>query len=403
MKPFAEIQNKRNLILLWVRGALLIAANTLASTTVLSGYLLYIGLTDGKIGSYLAITPIVSLIVSLLFSPMTAHFRISTPAYSVFALLTGVLTMTYVLLFRWTPENSGFFPALILLGCFLSTSTAIQNIFNYKQPCEIMEMKQYSLYISVDGIISGLVGIMTGVLLSVSFREFSFAAISRAAYLIAGILMVLAAFVNIFMKTCENAIINERTTVGTLDCMKKLFRNRDFLILAIPNVLRGFGVGVTSMILLLGVRALQLPESDGAIIVTCTNLANLIGCAIYGFLTARIRVNRVCLFGGALFCSLIPAFIGGRISFFVLFCLSYVGFMIVCNAVPDLIYQNVSPDIMSPFHTWRLALTTLGTTLSTSMIGAVIDRVPPTLILIVGTFAYFVCALSYSMIYRKKS
>ena len=57
---------------------------------------------------------------------------------------------------------------------------------------------------------------------------------------------------------------------------------------------------------------------------------------------------------------------------------------------------------MSPFHTWRLALTTLGTTLSTSIIGAVIDSVPPTLILIVGTLAYFVCALSYSMIYRKK-
>ena len=239
--------------------------------------------------------------------------------------------------------------------------------------------------------------------LSFAFRQFPFAAVSAAAYLTAGILTVLAAGVNGLVLMNKKPVITQKTAGGGMECLKKLLRNRDFRILAVPNILRGFGVGVTSMILVLAVRALQLPESDSAILAACTNLANLIGCAVYGVLTARVGANRVCLIGGLLFCLLIPALLGGRILFFILFCLSYIGFMIVCNAVPDLIYRNVSSDIMSPFHTWRLALTTLGTTLSTSMIGAVMDSVPPTLILIVGTLAYFVCAASYSIFYGKKS
>lgn len=76
--------DRRNLVLLWIRGALLVAATTLASSSVLSGYLLYVGIPDGKIGTYLAIVPVVNLVVSLLCSPVSVRLQNSTLAISVF-------------------------------------------------------------------------------------------------------------------------------------------------------------------------------------------------------------------------------------------------------------------------------------------------------------------------------
>ena len=46
----------------------------------------------------------------------------------------------------------------MLLGCLVSAVTAIRNIFDYRLPCEVMNLDDYSVYVSVCGIVGGGIG-----------------------------------------------------------------------------------------------------------------------------------------------------------------------------------------------------------------------------------------------------
>ena len=86
---------KRNLLLLWLRDALNAGAAALSSVSMLSAFFLSAGLSEEEIGVYLALTPFVNFIISLLFSGITARVRKTVRAYS----LTGFLTAAATLLF----------------------------------------------------------------------------------------------------------------------------------------------------------------------------------------------------------------------------------------------------------------------------------------------------------------
>lgn len=391
-----------NFIIGWIRDALVMASTTLTSTSVLSAYLLYANMSESRISQYLAFVPAVNLIVSLVFASITGRIKKGIPAYTVLCMLCGLLTAGFVLLFRSNLSPDTYFIVLMVLGGVLSAVVAVRIIYEYKLPCEVMELKSYSLYISVGGIISGITGIVTGMVLSFCYEKLDFFKVSCGAYLAAGLCLCAAALINALLKAIPvKETAPEKPGQREKPNILRLLADRSFRVLAVPNFIRGFGAGLISMITVLAARGIGLVESDGAIITTCTSLGSLLSCAIYGVLAPKLQASRVGMLGALVFCLLIPAFAGGRILFFVIYCVSYIGYNVVCSAIPDIIYQHISPDIMSVYHTWRLALTTFGTTVATALIGAVMATVSPTIVLAVGTIAFFLCMLAYYLYFRK--
>ena len=74
---------------------------------------------------------------------------------------------------------------------------------------------------------------------------------------------------------------------------------------------------------------------------------------------------------------------------------AFSGYNIVCYAIPDTVYLSVEESSISSYHTWRMALTTLGTVLSTALFGLVADSVSPTVLAVCGTVSVFFCCLAY--------
>ena len=392
---------KRNFILLWARSALTVAATTLTATGVLSGYLLWAGVGEQKIAFYQSLVPLVNTVVSLLLSGYAARVRNTVKAFGISCVSMGILTMLYALLFLLDGKAPAFYPLLMVLGALLSVASAIRNIFEYKMPCEVMDITEYSGYLSVNGIVGAVSGIGISAAASYCYKAFDFQTVSIAAFVLSGLLCLAAALVNRFI-IMINPSENAESTDGKTNSSFAILRDRDFLILALPNTIRGIGEAVIAMITVLAVTDGIVQNTDGQTITTITQIATFISCILYGILTPRLRAARVCMLGAATLTVLIAAFLTGRYTFFLLFGIAYIGYYTVSAALPDMIYQAVDQNIMSAFHTWRLAFMTAGNTAATALIGTVVGKVPNIVIVTAGVVSFMIVSLAYYLLFGKR-
>lgn len=391
----------KNFIILWTRDSLFAAAASLTSASVLSGHLLHTGMSEDKISFYLAAIPVVNLVISLLFSGITSKTKKTVKAYSFLCLASGILTALYALLFGTGTAGETLFAFLMILGCVLSGVTAVRNIFDYKLPCEVMELEEYSFYISISGIIGSVFGLAAGMALSYGYKKIEFVTATCTAYLIAGACYIAASFINKYLKQIARASAvseqaEEKANVRTL------FADRSFRLLLMPNLIRGIGMAVVPLITLLAVNAKAIAETDGATVTVFTYLATLLSCAAYAYLARRIGPARLCVLGALLFCAIVPAFFGGKAVFYFCYTVSYAGYYIVNNSIPDIVYRNVDRNMMSIFHTWRLAFSTVGTAAATAVIGKLVGVVSPVIILTVGVLSNVICAAAYYAVFERK-
>ena len=407
---------KRNLLLLWIRDALTAGATALTSVSVLSAFFLHGGLSDEEIGFYLALTPFVNFAVSLLFSGITGRVRKTVSACSVTGFLCAASALGFLLFCRGDVPHGVFYTGALAVGCLLSVFTALKNIFDYKLPCEVMELTDYSLYVSVQGIVSGVSGIVCGALLARLYAVLEFYPVTAGVFLCAGLFFTAASVLNSRLRVLYPAGVgngsaaepsetsgNEKKPSGNRSAIRMLFTDRDFLLLIIPNFVRGFGAGAVSLVPVVAASVCAMGESELALITVCTYIGTLVSCLLYAGMAKRFGAPLTGMIGGVGFCLLIPCFAGGNLLFFVLYTLAYVGYNIMCCAVPESVYHYVSAEKVSAFHTWRLALTTLGTTLSTAVFGKVLDRVPPFVLMAVGALSVVVCTAGYLLLYRGRA
>lgn len=390
----------RNFTILWVRDALLAAAASLTSVSVLSGHLLFTGMAESKVSFYLAFVPLVNLAVSLLFSGISARTEKTVAAYSALCLAAGLLTAVYVPVFKAAGGENALFVCIMALGSLVTAVTAVRTIFDYKLPCEVMELDTYSLYVSVSGIAGGVSGICAGALLTFGYKKLPFTNATCAAYICAAVCLCAAAAINKTLKKLPTASKREANAANGAG-VKALMKNRQFRILIIPNLLRGIGMAVVPMITLVAVNAGVIGETDGAAVTVCTYAATLVSCVLYAYLAPRLKASRLLIAGALLFCALVPCLAGGKIPFFICYTAAYIGYYAVSCAIPDLVYRNAPTEIMSVFHTWRLALSTVGTTAATAVFGRLIGKVPSVWLIAAGCVTHIFCAAVYYAVYAQ--
>lgn len=396
-----ETVMRKNLILLWIRDALAGISGAFGSAAILQGFLLHAGLSEEKIGIYVTFGTIVNFIASLGLSGAASATKKTVKISSLCFVLTGLVNAAYILPALIKSDSSVLFIFVMAVMGLSSAVLAVKNIFEYKLPCEVINADIYAKYISVSGIISGLAGLICGVLITFLYRSSDFDKISAIVFLISSLTIVTAGILNGFLKTLYpvKTTDEKKRLFGQL---KVLFSNRDFRILLMPNFLRGLGAALISLSAVLAVKAAGFKEEECAVISSLTSAGMLISCAIYLPTIRKCGRALTAFLGAAAFCLVIPAFLSNnRTVFIVLYGIAYVGYNVTCNAIPDLIYRHISPEIISPFQTWRLALLTLGTTAGTSLFGFMLARVSPVIILFIGVFGYFVCGTAYYIYYRK--
>ena len=393
---------KRNLLLLLFRDVFVGISAAFGSASILQGFLLHEGLSEELIGIYVTFGSVVNFVVSLGLSGAAAATEKTVRASSVCYLLTGVISSAYLLPTLVPLGSSALFVCVMAITGLSSVTVALKTIFEYKLPCEVIDTEKYATYISFSGIITGLTGLGCSLGATALYRVAAFEKVSAAVFFVSSAAMVTAGLINRRLTVLHKPQPRPAEKNPMLGQLKGLFRNHDFRFLLLPNFIRGFGAAVVSLAAVLAVRMSGFTDAECSLITALISAGTLLSCVLYLPFVKLFGRAMSSFAGSVLFCLMVPAFLSkNKIVFSVFFVIAYIGYNITCNAIPDLIFCHISPQIISPFQTWRLALLTLGTTAGTALFGFLLPRVPPLVILLLGIPAYVFCGAAYYWRYRK--
>lgn len=194
----------------------------------------------------------------------------------------------------------------------------------------------------------------------------------------------------------------EKITINPWLDLKMLIQNKDFVFLIIPNFLRGIGAGVVTMIALIAIRSVGMADSDTPLLTTAGNIGSMLSSALYVYLVRRFGIPKTGLIGGCIFCLMCLTPLGGTTSFLILYGAAHAGYIILGNAIPNMVYQAADQTIISRFHTWRLAITAMGTAVGTPLCGVLMDKVPPIVLLLIAALVILLCTIGYYLCYHKR-
>lgn len=396
-------RDKYNLIKMWISGALrTISSSCLA---ILPVFLLRNGLTEIQISFYNSLAQTVNLVISLSFSGITAYYKDSRPALAVLLLLQGLLSGLYALFGFVSMDLEILYVCVLGIASLLAVVSALFTIFDYKLPCEIMAMESYSTHVAYSSLFCGIVGTGISFILPILYREYSFFNVASICIVISGVALILASFVMLWLKPIDDvsvSSIKQRVKFNPVKDILRLLKNYDFRFLFIPNILRGFGSGMLSIIALIALRGFSMEDGDVPLITAAANVGVFLSSFIYVFLVKRLGIPWTGLVGGILFGVICFSAFGNSVSFLVIYCVAQIGLHMVGNAIPNMIYCSIDSSIMSQFHTWRMILLALGSAIGTPVYAALLDKVPIIVLFIISSTATFLSVLGYYLLYHKK-
>ena len=391
-------------LLIWCRDALFAASGAFLSVSVLQTLYLRLGMSAQIVSFLSAFSQTVNLSFSLLFANITRRFTGTRRATTLLFFSHAAVIALYLVLcvFRNLPISAAVVIAFILTAA-ADIIVAVRAIFSYKLVCEVIPVRDYSMYASVGGILNGIFTISIGLLLPLLFRHFDFMRVAGLAIVLACILMMVTGVLNSRLRLLPGSEQPSAAPSRVELINRDVLRDDSFRRMVLPNFMRGIGHGILSVIPLLAIRYGGLAESSAPIIVSLTNIALFAGSAAYAFLRRRsVSASALALSGSLLFLLITPAMSGAAPRFIVFYTLAHLGYQLISLAVPDIVYNTVGQENIAAFNTWRMALTYLGSVLSTALIGVLIDRVDGRLIGALSAAAMVYAGIAYFLYFRRR-
>ncbi len=402
---------RRNYKLLWIRDALIAVSTAFSAVSILQAFFLKNGLSNEQIAIQSSFGQLIFLLGSVGLTGLVHRSGNILRSYSVSLLLYGFSVVLYI---PFCLKNSispfAFLIAVMGITLLINVWNAVRLIYDYQIPCMVMDVRDYSFFTSVNGIICGVVGFIPGLILTVLYSSFSYNVITMASFALSAVLTVPAAIISRRLKplsgdtALRSNSIKERNSF--FSDFGNLFGDRDFRALIIPNFVRGLGTGLFTILPSLAITAGVLDAENASLITSANCAATFASCSFYAFCGRRkVSVSLLCILGSVLLFAVVPALSFSKTIFLILYFVAYSGYNIVCYAVPDIVYRTVRQEIMSAFHTWRMAITTLGTIISTMLIGRIseIKTIPGVVYLLGSALCMLYCGIAYALYFRKST
>lgn len=166
-------------------------------------------------------------------------------AYSHFWDIPLCLFFLALCFFGFT-DLSVIYIVLLVVGGIYSISVGIHNVLVYKVPYYIMDMSYYGKYVSISGALIGIV--------AVAFSAISYWVQSAAGYMptMRGVYVLLLIIWPLFF-AATRSMREQKTDLPQKSGERiNLFKYKPFITLILPNVMRGFALGIVSMGITIG-------------------------------------------------------------------------------------------------------------------------------------------------------
>ncbi len=350
-----------NLVLFYIYNVVWYFLALLLNGAVLQTFLLEYGVSEEMVNIYCSVMQVVQSITMLATAKWLDRQK-KVLRVAAYMLMPNVL-MLALLLYMCFWKNMAMSTAVLAVfsvGFVVNVFFALGITLAYKIPYHIMDMRQYAVVISISGVFLNLANILcTG---SISFfqRWFSYSGV-MVVLLVLGLLSVpTGMFVLFRMKETgdfEKLEKKEKKKVGNV------FKYRPFQRLFPADLLRGFSMGASSLLVTIGYYQGILDVKSASFYATLTFVMAFLQCLTYPFLSKKIGERRLIFYFSILVAILLPLILMGKTTTWFLAVSVIFQYIInvVANAIPVAVTKIVDYEIMGEYSSWRLFLNTIGT------------------------------------------
>jgi len=282
----------------------------------------------------------------------------------------AVLYLCYIPLCLW--KSASFTSFAILTGiCLLqSACIALYTVCEYKLPYFIYGPKDYGTVLAVSGIVSSLISLGAGIVITRLASIIDYSALMMGACIVSFLMMSISALLHALQKPINQLQAPTKKAADKSTNVLSIFREPVFYRMIPANLLRGFGYGTTTV---MAAVALDLGHSQSAAtaLVSVQSGAMLLGCGLFALSIKYVSARSVTLIGSITFALLPLMLIGNEFLFLALFSIVFFGRTLVDYATPSLLRLAVPVEIAGPYNAWRMILHFTGTIMATSIAAAI--------------------------------
>ncbi len=378
-----------------------------ATGAIIQTFLLTMGVDMDRVSVYASIVQVVqvvAMIVCLFFGDGVKNIkRFLTCIYLVLPVIF-IVELTVLLTGL---KNTDWIYTLVLIGSIVANFVlGLNNVVCYKMPYFVIDMNDYGKISSFSGIFSGGIGIAVTSLLSLCVQLYDYRLVMSVAFCIGTVLWIITAILNHsykLKKPLEEENSQETETlkiriIKTLGVMK----HPVFLKTLVPHILRGVGLGIISLAVVLGTADSILNTETATTVALLTSLGAIVGYVVYLFMEKRLRVSVLLSISGILLAVSLPfmTLFQNLIFFYVLYFVGYTLITVVNMCVPVLVYDCVPYEIMGSYTSLRMMLFTLGQALPGFFMGALIGAIGTFGVLIIAGLSFVVSSVWFSLVLK---
>lgn len=307
----------------------------------------------------------------------------------------AILFLFYIPLCVFPSASALSFGFLVLVSLAQAVTTGLYTVCVYKLPYVVLDGTMFTLVVAVGGLVTGALSLISGLILTWLVGFFSYHQIMLGGCMAAGVLTMLASF----LVRAQKPLIPPAGTAGVSRKVpiRTMLGQPVFYLLAPANLIRGFSLGVISV---LSVIALELgfSEQTTTAIVSVQSAATLLMCCLFGILARRNNLRRFILVGSMVFL-LMPLMLTSKTGMqFLIGCFAvYMGKATIDYAIPAVLRWMVSGEIAGIYQAWRMGLTNCGMMLG-SMTAAMISSRS---LLILSAVTMVMAGVNYYVVIRK--
>lgn len=388
----------------YLRNALYAVTLMCFNGAIIQAFLSACGVSLQNIGMFTAASSVSQVVVMLFCSGFVDRIRNVKRSCALFHLPMTLFFLALIPLcvVQDIPPDRVFWMVLVL-GVVQNLFVGFRNILEYKLPYLIIPMEQYPRLVSVDGVISGLVGILASAAISFFLARLPYFQVMTAVFSLCILLLAACWFLSDRLKALhlpeEQRIAppSPSSPEGRPVSLPDILRMKSFYLLILPNFIRGCSMGIMGVVAVIGINDLSLSEARSTYIATAVTAGTILGGLAYALLSRRFTSRWLCMAGSVMMLLSTPLMLAGQNYpfFLAMLLIAIVGQLIVGYAIPVMVTEFVPYEVMGRYTSWRLAVTTIGTAFANMVVGMAVGKISSVLLLAAAGVLQMAAGLAY--------
>ena len=368
------------------------------SGTILQTFMLSVGMDEGTVSAYSAMTQFVQFVVIFLMAFLADKLKKVLKVYAFSVLMMSLIAVSLVLCVFIRSDLAAVKMIIFASSAVVYFMFGVRQAVDYKIVYEIFDMSHLGKLMGVVMAVSGLVAFGVSTAYSYAITRFDYYDAMTVFFIISSVMMILAAVAGFSYKKIND--VPEAEKRRGLDF--SMFKNKISRSLALPSFVRGFANGVIGLITVAGFSRGILTTQSSTYVSIITQAMTFAGFILFAAMCRRVKNRATVLIFSIIMAVAMPiALISGRLADYLIFyAIAYFSLIVVSVAIPMLACEIVPYEQMGSFTCVRMMLFTLGSVIASVLFKPLSDLIGFSWLFVIAGVCQLICGVAHFAVAR---